>query len=109
MTSVETYLEKFNRLGTGDFPVLQKEAMEHFSRLGFPTTRNEEWKYTSIAPLLSTDFSWELPGSAITKNEIIARFPFLKEASFIVLDNGRLNSSASQLQALQREVEIKSI
>lgn len=29
----------------------RSEAIEHFERLGFPTTRDEEWKYTDITPV----------------------------------------------------------
>ena len=29
----------------------RKEALSNFSKLEFPTTKDEEWKYTSIAPL----------------------------------------------------------
>ena len=35
---------------------LRANAIAQFERLGFPTTRNEEWKYTNIAPILKHDF-----------------------------------------------------
>ena len=35
---------------------LRREAFERFSSLGFPTTRNEEWKYTSVAPIAKVPF-----------------------------------------------------
>ncbi len=34
----------------------RKEALSNFSKLDFPTSNNEEWKYTSIAPLLKHNF-----------------------------------------------------
>lgn len=30
---------------------LREQALEHFTALGFPTTRLEDWKYTSVAPI----------------------------------------------------------
>ena len=35
---------------------LRREAFERFAALGFPTTRNEEWKYTSVAPIAKVPF-----------------------------------------------------
>ena len=37
---------------------IRKEAINRFSQSGFPTTRDEEWKYTDIAPLTKTDFGF---------------------------------------------------
>ena len=35
---------------------LRKEAISNFSGLSFPNTKDEEWKYTNIAPLLNYNF-----------------------------------------------------
>src|SRR5579862_11292 len=35
---------------------IRKRAFDHFADAGFPTTRNEEWKYTSVAPLTRVSF-----------------------------------------------------
>jgi Fe-S cluster assembly protein SufD len=35
---------------------LRREAFERFAALGFPTTKNEEWKYTSVGPIAKTPF-----------------------------------------------------
>ena len=35
---------------------LRQEAIHAFAELGFPTTRHEEWKYTSVAPIAQTPF-----------------------------------------------------
>src|SRR4026208_1662865 len=58
----ENYLAQFetfacngardNGLGT-----LRSEAMARFAALGFPTTRDEEWRFTSVAPIASRSFS----------------------------------------------------
>ena len=36
---------------------IRKAAMTRFAALGFPTTRDEEWKYTSIDPIVKHPFS----------------------------------------------------
>ncbi|HEV8658026.1 MAG TPA: hypothetical protein VGS96_05305, partial [Thermoanaerobaculia bacterium] len=30
---------------------IREEAAERFEALGYPTTRQEEWKYTNVAPI----------------------------------------------------------
>ena len=35
---------------------IREEAVERFGALGFPTTRNEEWKYTNLAPFLKIGY-----------------------------------------------------
>ena len=35
---------------------LRREAMERFTRLGFPDTRDEEWKFTNVAPYVSIPY-----------------------------------------------------
>jgi Fe-S cluster assembly protein SufD len=35
---------------------LRAHAREEFARRGFPTTRDEDWKYTNVAPIASTRF-----------------------------------------------------
>ena len=32
-----------------------------FSSLGFPTVRDEEWRFTNVAPITGGDFSWPAP------------------------------------------------
>ena len=48
------------------FHEVRKSAISKFSELGFPTPRNEEWKYTNVAAMLEHKF--KLPVEA-------ARFP----------------------------------
>ena len=57
------YVECFNDFvrslnGTSSPQMLfqRKKAMDAFVELGFPTARDEEWRYTSLATLLRQDF-----------------------------------------------------
>jgi Fe-S cluster assembly protein SufD len=40
----------------------RKHALERFLELGFPSTRLEDWKYTNVAPIASTE--WQVPEAA---------------------------------------------
>src|SRR3989339_518970 len=67
---------------------LRKSAISNFSDLQFPTTRDEEWKYTNIAPLLKHTFR---PAQKPTEDYDIKVSHFLfdkMEHSLIVFVNG---------------------
>ena len=66
------YLAEFRRFadnGAGAAPTwlqeLRQAGIERFAAVGFPTTRQEEWRFTDIAPLTQTPFT--LPTSPGTR------------------------------------------
>jgi Fe-S cluster assembly protein SufD len=71
----------------GWLQALRREAMERFETLGFPTTRDEAWKYTSVAPIARTPFEPAAPGRFDGR----ALAPFrLRGTREIVFVNGHL-------------------
>lgn len=87
----------------------RKEALSNFSKLEFPTIKDEEWKYTSIAPLLKHNFvpSYE---KKIVSNEFIKSLLFDEmEHSLIVFINGRYSDDHSDLFNLPNGVVVGSI
>ena len=46
------------------------KAFSHFLNNGFPTNKDEEWKYTSLKQLISNDFVIEAEGEKISQDEI---------------------------------------
>ena len=103
---VSNYSEEYQAIQTKEFPALQQKAMEHFNRLGFPSTKNEEWKYTNIAPIVNKTFQASKTLLQITKDEVLKRFPFLNNSFFAVIENGRMNLAASELSHLPSDIEI---
>jgi len=59
------YIEAFQRRADRVEPRWLRErrqrAIERFARLGFPTLKQEEWKYTNVAPLTRTSFTTSIP------------------------------------------------
>lgn len=108
MSSVSEILEQYKSTPK-EFPSIQEEAIKHFSRLGFPTTKNEEWKYTNISPIVNRNFSFLVSDLKISKEEILKQFPFLKDSVFVVTQNGKLNTEISNLKNFPIEIEIKSL
>jgi Fe-S cluster assembly protein SufD len=64
--SIEVYREDFERLSSGPnwLQNLRKQGMARFQALGFPTTKNEDWHFTSVAPIAESTFRLAGPESA---------------------------------------------
>lgn len=109
MEALIQFTEQFRTLANKSFPLLQDEAMQHFNRLGFPDSKNEEWKFTNISPLVNKEYSWNLPRFRANKKDLETRFPFLKEVLVILIENGKLNESESDLNDLPAGISIHSL
>ena len=76
-----TYLADFDALGTETpqpawLQRLRDAAMARFADLGFPTTRQEDWKYTNVAPIAQTPFRLAAaPGRSLRAPDIHANQP----------------------------------
>ena len=101
--------------GESNFPIHQvrKDALRNFSELSFPTTKDEDWKYTSISPLLEHSFkqSFELP---VLHKEQVSKFLFDKlEHSLLVFVNGHYSKELSVIKSgearLPEGVKVDSI
>ena len=64
------------------------KAFSHFLNNGFPTNKDEEWKYTSLKQLISNDFVIEAEGEEISQDEIDSST--LKTKNQIIFLNGVL-------------------
>ena len=61
------WLAQFGEQRPGE-PWLQKlreTGFRRFAELGFPTTKNEEWRFTNVAPIARTDFRVAPAGSTV--------------------------------------------
>lgn len=68
----------------------RKEAISSFSKLEFPTVKNEEWKYTSLNPLLNHNFIQTFERKSISKEFIKSKLFNEMEHSLIVFINGKI-------------------
>jgi Fe-S cluster assembly protein SufD len=87
----------------------RKDAISYFSRLEFPTVKDEEWKYTSIAPLLKHNFVPSFEKKSISKEFIKSKLFYEMEHSLIVFINGRFSAENSDLINLPAGVIVGSI
>lgn len=106
MSTTTNYNHTFEDFtGTGlssEFLSLRKEAFDRFSGKGFPSTKDEEWKYTNIAPIATGTFlpsptARTIPAEAIT--------PFLiggADLHRLVFVNGNYSEALSNIKVLPK-------
>ena len=112
----EWYLDEFKKFestlnGESVEPIhqLRKEAISNFSELSFPNTKDEEWKYTNIAPLLKYNFKPSLVKGNIT-DEQVNKFLFDQlEHNLLVFVNGHFDEKLSRIKNLPNGVVAGSI
>jgi len=87
---------------------LRANAMERFAELGFPSVKDEEWKYTNVAPLAAIDFKpavLQTTSASELEMETLAPFRCVETAqSELVFLNGMLRKDLSSLSAVADEV-----
>ena len=87
---------------------LQKKGWERFLDLGFPTTKLEDWKYTSVKRIL--DCPNESPQRAKVNLEEIKPFlPFDLDHPRIVFVNGFFDETLSNKEGLPQGVDMRSL
>jgi Fe-S cluster assembly protein SufD len=96
-------LRASRRSEPGWLAALREKALERFEARGFPSTRDEAWKYTSVAPIARMAFEPAAPGRIDGR----ALEPFrLRGTREIVFVNGR---QLPQLSAPADGVEVSSL
>jgi|JI10StandDraft_1071094.scaffolds.fasta_scaffold31814_8 Fe-S cluster assembly protein SufD len=113
-TAVQTYLQEAqefaDRFGTTspEWMAFRRAAADVFAKTGFPTTKHEEWKYLNFSSLQSGGFRTASPNDVQRlESKDAAEFRLAgTDAALIVIENGKLNTAASTLNALPAGIRV---
>jgi Fe-S cluster assembly protein SufD len=110
------YAEQFERLNmdnaTGAFADLvpvRKAAMARFAEVGFPTLRDEDWRYTNVQRIAETAFEPAAPDDSVGADQIT---PFRFAAGgeiLLTFINGRFAGPLSSVTNLPGGVRVMSL
>ncbi|MFT3902059.1 MAG: Fe-S cluster assembly protein SufD [Niabella sp.] len=106
MDTITYFKERFDRLQSsatdGLISRMRDEAFGEFSKLGLPTVKHEEWKYTRITDFFNKDyhFTTDLKEQSFTAADLQAfQLPGHEEANSIVFVNGHYHAELSVLRS----------
>lgn len=112
-SSYESALADVLRAGTPLEPAwltaLRRKAFEHFRAVGFPTTREEEWRYTSLTPIVDTTFTHTPPRVDVRPAQLAKYKQNGELAALLVFVNGVFAPELSELKSLPTGVTVAPI
>ncbi len=89
---------------------VRREAIEQFAATGFPTTRNEEWRFTNITPVTGAAFRPSQPGTNGISAGKLGSFVFSDiDCCNLVFVNGYYSPDLSTPGALPKGVKAGSM
>ncbi len=86
---------------------LRDQAASRFVELGFPTVRDEEWRFTNVAPIASSEFR-PAPAARVDA-EALKAFVYADAALRIVIVNGRFAPELSRTSGLPTGMRFGSL
>jgi Fe-S cluster assembly protein SufD len=108
-SNFDAFEQKLNGEKSKSIHALRRDAIRCFNETGFPTMKQEEWRFTNIAPITKIEFNpilqYELNG---TIRDDISKF-LLDGAIHSVFINGMFSSELSDINKLPQGVVAGSL
>lgn len=102
---IEAHFLEFQQTEEGKYKLpLRQKALKRFNEEGFPTTKNEEWKYTSLRELIKKEYSF-IQNAEKIPNEKVKEYFLGKETYKIVFTNGVFNEELSDIDTTEFTVQ----
>ena len=117
MQDKDSYLERFAHFEPqvagrdwAPFQPVRRAALARFADLGFPTTQDEDWRFTSVAPIAKTAFAFSAEGGVEPVRRDLEPFTFAGPTySQLVFVNGRYSPELSSLHPPASGVMVSSL
>ncbi|GAB3561473.1 Fe-S cluster assembly protein SufD [Spirosoma luteolum] len=108
LTAFQTSEERLNGESKTPLHQLRRQALQAFDKLGFPTIRHEEWKYSNVNNLIKQQFTID-ETSTLTADDLAAlEIPNL-DGNILYFVNGRYHPELSQIVSPASQVQISSL
>jgi len=88
---------------------LRDRAAARFGALGFPTTRDEEWRFTNVAPIASSEFRLVDADGAHASEAELSDYLYSDAEHRIVVVNGRVSPELTRAAGLPAGVRAGSL
>src|SRR5215831_4404579 len=87
---------------------LRREGYTQFAEAGFPTTHDEDWRFTNVSAIAQTSFSLLPPVQPVREGDL-ERFATSRFACRLVFVNGRYAPELSRVPSLPKGVKVGSL
>jgi Fe-S cluster assembly protein SufD len=108
MNTIENIKERFGELQAenqnGQLATMRQNAFDAFNKMGVPTSKHEEWKYTRIGSLFNKEFDIAKHVSLSSEDIAPYRFPGHEQANELVFINGAYSPALSVVRSKELEV-----
>ncbi len=112
---LETYLDAFSAFektapgrDLGWLRKLREDAFERFCEVGFPTTHDEDWRFTNVSAIAKTSFRLASTTGAMNKSDL-ERWSLPGAACQLVFVDGRFRPELSFLRDLAGGIRVASL
>jgi Fe-S cluster assembly protein SufD len=110
INNFKLFEQSLNGESKSKLQLFRQAAISKFGELEFPTTKNEEWRYTSLSDVLNYQFT----PSCLEKTSIeklkLAQFPAeYQNKNVLVFINGILSKEFSKFSSLNSKITANSI
>ena len=117
MQNEESYVRRFESFedtlrdnGEAWLIPIRETAISRFKELGFPSHRDEQWRFTNISPISKTPFKLSEPGeSALAPSDIDGFLVPGLEGARLVFVEGYFSDELSSIGSLPDGVIVKSL
>jgi Fe-S cluster assembly protein SufD len=113
MTSAaESYVAAFDELSAAQaaepaaLQAMRRAAFERFASLGFPTTKNEDWHFTSVSRIADQEFTLLATPTGDVDRDALAPYLLGTSGHLMTFVNGRFDASLSNVGSLPAGVSL---
>lgn len=108
-SNFEMFEKSLNGESNSSIHALRRNAIAWFNEMGFPTTKNEEWRFTNIAPIVKTNFK---PALRYASDQVALKDiePFVFHGTNrLVFINGHFSKELSSVSLLPKGAIVESL
>jgi Fe-S cluster assembly protein SufD len=114
--ALQNYTEAFGQIlrsGGGREPswlqTLRQSGFDRFHEAGFPTTRDEDWRFTNTSAIAQTNFQLNRNGHNLPTAQQGESFRIAGTACYMVFVDGRFAPGLSRMDSLPQGVRVTSL
>lgn len=108
-SNFEMFEKTLNGESNSSVHALRRNAIARFSEMGFPTAKNEEWRFTNVTPIVKANFQPSMRDAVhlVTANDIASLV--FHDTHRLVFVNGHCSKELSSVSSLPNGTIVESL